>query len=61
MFDPPASSPLPRRARRAADAALRAHLRRRDRLDRHARSALTRPPGGAVGRILGVFSGHAHA
>lgn len=46
-------SPLPsRRARRAADAALRADVRRRNRIDRYARSALTPPPRGLIGRIL---------
>jgi hypothetical protein len=55
-------SPVPsRRARRAADAALRADVRRRNRLDRYARSALAPPPGGAIGRVLAVFSRHAHA
>ena len=55
-------SPLPsRRARRAADAALRADLRRRERIDRYARSGFTPPPGGAIGRILAVVSRQAHA
>ena len=46
-------TPLPsRRARRAADAALRADVRRRDRIDRFARSALTPPRVGLVGRVL---------
>ena len=61
MFDT-TDSPLPsRRARRAADAALRADVRRRNRIDRYARSALTPPPGGAIGRVLAVFSRHAPA
>ena len=58
MSDVPTPS---RRARRAADAALRADVRRRNRLDRYARSALTPPPGGAIGRMLAVFSRHAPA
>ena len=56
------AAPTPsRRARRAADAALRADVRRRNRLDRHARSTLTPPPGGAIGRVLAVFTRHAPA
>ena len=51
----------PRRVRRAADAALRADVRRRNRIDRHARSALTPPPGGLIGRILAVVRRHAPA
>ena len=51
MYDPTLS---PRRVRRAADAALRANVRRRERIDRYARTALTPPPGGLIGRILAV-------
>ena len=59
MFELSDSPPPSRRARRAADAALRADVRRRDRIDRYARSAP--PPGGAIGRILAVVLRHAHA
>ena len=48
MSDTPTPS---RRARRAADAALRADLRRRDRIDRYARAAVTPSPGGVLGRV----------
>jgi hypothetical protein len=58
MSDVPVPS---RRARRAADAALRADVRRRNRLDGYARSALAPPPGGVIGRVLAVFSRHAPA
>jgi hypothetical protein len=58
MSDVPTPS---RRARRAADAALRADVRRRNRLDRYARSALTPPPGGTIGRVLAVLCRHAPA
>jgi hypothetical protein len=63
MYDSPSDYPLPsRRARRAADAALRADVRRRNRIDRYARSALTPPPpGGMIGRILAVVHRQAHA
>ena len=61
MFDT-TDSPLPsRRARRAADAALRSDVRRRNRIDRYARSALTPPPRGLIGRILTVVNRQAHA
>jgi hypothetical protein len=61
MFDM-TDSPMPsRRARRAADAALRADVRRRNRIDRYARSGLTPPPGGLIGRILTVVHRQAHA
>ena len=41
-----------RRDRRAADAALRAHLRRRDRIDRFALTPIPAPRSGFVGRVL---------
>ena len=56
MFQLSDNPPISRRARRAADAALRADVRRRNRIDGYARSALTPPPGGAIGRILAVVS-----
>ena len=60
MFDM-TDSPLPsRRARRAADAALRADVRRRDRIDRYARRSAP-PPGGAIGRLLAAVLRQAHA
>ena len=62
MSETPSEYPPPsRRARRAADAALRADVRRRNRIDRYARSALTPPPGGMLGRILAVVHRHAPA
>ena len=61
MFDMTDSPPPSRRARRAADAALRADLRRRNRIDRYARSGFTPPPGGLIGRILTVVHRQAHA
>jgi hypothetical protein len=54
MYEMSDSPPPSRRVRRASDAALRADVRRRDRIDRYARSALTPPPGGMIGRILAV-------
>jgi len=50
-----------RRARRAADAAVRADVRRRDRIDRYARTALTPPPGGLLGRVRAAVLCHARA
>jgi hypothetical protein len=50
-----------RRARRAADAALRADLRRRDRIDRYARTVTGPPPGGLVGRVVAALVRHANA
>jgi hypothetical protein len=47
--------PPSRRARRAADAALRAHLRRRDRIDRFGREAFAPAPAGLVGRVLSTM------
>lgn len=44
--------PPSRRDLRAADAALRAHLRRRDRIDRFALAAIPAPRSGLVGRVL---------
>jgi hypothetical protein len=61
MYEMSDSPPPSRRARRAADAALRADVRRRNRIDRYARGDLTPPPGGMVGRILAVVHRHAHA
>lgn len=61
MFELSDSPPPSRRARRAADAALRADVRRRDRIDRYARRDGTPPPGGAVGRLLAVVLRQAHA
>jgi hypothetical protein len=61
MFDMSDSPSPSRRARRAADAALRADVRRRNRIDRYARSSgLTPPPGGLIGRILTVVHRQAH-
>jgi hypothetical protein len=48
-----------RRARRASDAALRADLRRRNRIDRYARTPT--PPDRLVARILGAVRSRAHA
>ena len=58
----PYDTTLPsRRARRAADAALRADVRRRDRIDRHARTVSTSTPsGGLVGRLFAAVIRHAH-
>jgi len=50
-----------RRARRAADAAVRADVRRRNRIDRYARTALTPPPGGLLARVRAAVLCHAHA
>ncbi len=61
MFDMSDRPALTRRARRAADAALRADVRRRNRIDRYARNALTPPPGGMLRRILTVVHRQAHA
>jgi hypothetical protein len=49
-----------RRARRAADAALRADVRRRDRIDRYARTDVGPPPGGLVARVFAAVVRHAH-
>ena len=51
----------PRRIRHAADAALRADVRRRDRIDRYARAAHTPSNGGLIGRILAAVRPHAEA
>jgi hypothetical protein len=59
----------PRRVRHAADAALRADVRRRDRIDRYARAAHTPSDraahtpsnGGLIGRILAAVRPHAEA
>lgn len=61
MFEMSDSPPPSRRARRAADAVLRADVRRRNRIDGYARSTLTPPPGGMIGRILAVVHRDAHA
>ena len=53
--------PPPRRVRRAADAALRADVRRRDRIDRYARASHTPSDGGLLGRILAAVRPHAEA
>lgn len=49
-----------RRARRAADAALRADVRRRDRIDRYARTVMTPPSDGLVARVFAAVRRHAH-
>ena len=51
---PEASLPS-RRTRRATDAALRAVVRRRDRIDRYARTAPTPPRARLVGRALAAL------
>ena len=58
----PYDTTLPsRRARRAADAALRADVRRRDRIDRYARTvSSTAPSGGLVGRLFAAVIRQAH-
>jgi hypothetical protein len=53
------SAPPSRRARRAEDAALRADIRRRDRIDRYARTP-TPPPERLIARVLGAVLRHDH-
>ena len=53
-------SALPsRRARRAEDAALRADIRRRDRIDRYARTP-TPPTDRLITRVVGAVLRHGH-
>jgi hypothetical protein len=60
-YDTTLPSRRARRARRAADAALRADVRRRDRIDRHARTVSTSTPsGGLVGRLFAAVIRQAH-
>jgi hypothetical protein len=65
MSDLAVSSPVDRvtpsrRARRAADSALRADIRRRNRIDRYARTP-TPPPDRLIARVLGAVLRHDHA
>jgi hypothetical protein len=48
-----------RRARRAEDAALRADIRRRDRIDRYARTP-TPPTNRLIARVVGAVLRHGH-
>jgi len=52
---------MPSRRARRADAAIRADVRRRDRIDRYARTALTPPPGRLLARVLAAVLRHARA
>jgi hypothetical protein len=56
-------SALPsRRARRAEDAALRADIRRRNRIDRYARTPTPTPPTDRlIARVVGAVLRHGHA
>ena len=56
MSDPAKTS---RRARRAADAALRADIRRRDRIDRYARTP-TPPTERLITRVVGAVLRQPH-
>lgn len=56
MSDPATTS---RRARRAADAALRADIRRRNRIDRYARTP-TPPTERLITRVVGAVLRHSH-
>ena len=61
VSDPALSDPATpsRRARPAADAALRADIRRRDRIDRYARTP-TPPTEHLITRVLGAVLRHSH-
>jgi hypothetical protein len=61
LSDPAMSEPATpsRRARRAADAALRADIRRRDRIDRYARTP-TPPTERLITRVVGAVLRHSH-
>jgi hypothetical protein len=53
------SAPSSRRARRAEDAALRADIRRRDRIDRYARTPMPLSDG-LITRVVGAVLRHGH-